>query len=98
MTARTGGRSTPSTAARTPSASLAEDLKGLIEDAAIGGPLEDCHERGNTLEYVGTEDIDGTVAHKLKLTAKERRPALRVPRSGPFPRNPGSKASGLCAG
>jgi len=45
-----------------------DDLKGLIEDAKIGGPLEDYKARGATLEYAGTEDIDGTAAHKLKLT------------------------------
>ena len=48
----------------------ADDLKGLIEGAAIGGPLEGYRERGDTLEYLGTEDIDGTVAHKLKLTSR----------------------------
>jgi hypothetical protein len=47
-----------------------DDLKGLIEDAQIGGPLEDYKARGATLEYAGTEDIDGTAAHKLKLTQK----------------------------
>jgi hypothetical protein len=45
-----------------------DDLKGLIENAQIGGPLEDYKARGATLEYAGTEDIDGTAAHKLKLT------------------------------
>jgi hypothetical protein len=33
-------------------------------------PLEDYKARGATLEYAGTEDIDGTAAHKLKLTRK----------------------------
>ena len=47
-----------------------DDLKGLIEDARIGGPLDDYKARGATLEYAGTEDIDGTAAHKLKLTQK----------------------------
>ncbi len=47
-----------------------DDIKGLIEDAQIGGPLEDYKARGATLEYAGTEDIDGTAAHKLKLTQK----------------------------
>ena len=48
----------------------ADDLKGLIDDAEIGGPLAGYRERGDTLEYLGTEDIDGTVAHKLKLASK----------------------------
>jgi hypothetical protein len=48
----------------------ADDLKGLMENAEIGGPLAGYRERGDTLEYLGTEDIDGTAAHKLKLTSK----------------------------
>jgi hypothetical protein len=48
----------------------ADDLKGLIENAEIGGPLAAYRERGDSLEYLGTEDIDGTAAHKLKLTSK----------------------------
>lgn len=48
-----------------------DDLKGLIESARIGGPLEDYKARGATLEYAGTEDIDGTAAHKLKLTQSD---------------------------
>ena len=48
----------------------ADDLKGLIENAEIGGPLAGYRQRGDTLEYLGTEDIDGTAAHKLKLTSK----------------------------
>jgi hypothetical protein len=48
----------------------ADDLKGLIESAEIGGPLAGYRERGDRLEYLGTEDIDGTAAHKLKLTSK----------------------------
>jgi len=45
-----------------------DDLKGLIEDADIGGPLVDYAAKGNTIEYLGTEDIDGTAAHKIKVT------------------------------
>jgi hypothetical protein len=58
-----GGRKDPE---RVP----ADDLKGLIEDADISGPLVSYKERGSTLEYLGTEDIDGTAAHKLKVTGK----------------------------
>lgn len=45
-----------------------DDLKPLIEQADIDGPLVDFRAKGHTLEYLGTEDIDGTPAHKLKLT------------------------------
>jgi len=47
----------------------ADDAKGLAEDAAdFMGPLVDYVAKGYTLEYLGTEDIDGTMAHKLRVT------------------------------
>jgi hypothetical protein len=45
-----------------------DDNKGLVEDAEIGGVLADYAARKETVEYVGTEDVDGTPALKLKLT------------------------------
>jgi hypothetical protein len=47
-----------------------DDNKSLIEDAEIGGPLVDWKEKGSKVEYLGTEDVDGTQAHKLKVTRK----------------------------
>lgn len=48
----------------------ADDAKGLIERADIAGPLVDYQSKGNKVEYLGTEDIDGTDAHKLRVTLK----------------------------
>jgi outer membrane lipoprotein-sorting protein len=48
----------------------ADEVKSLIEDAEIGGPLVDWQARGNKLEYLGTEDVDGTDAHKIRVTRK----------------------------
>jgi hypothetical protein len=48
----------------------ADDAKGLADDAPIGGPLAGWKERGSKLDYLGTEDVDGTEAHKLKVTLK----------------------------
>jgi hypothetical protein len=48
----------------------ADEAKALIEDAHIGGPLEDWKAEGKTLTYLGTEDIDGTPAHKLRVERK----------------------------
>lgn len=45
-----------------------DDNKGLIEDAEIGSVLADYQARKETVEYVGTDDVDGTPALKLKLT------------------------------
>lgn len=46
----------------------ADDAKALSDDAPIGGPLVDWQARGSKVEYLGTEDVDGTDAHKLKVT------------------------------
>src|SRR5580658_10041575 len=47
----------------------ADDAKGLSEDAGdFLGALIDYRAKGYTLDYLGTEDIDGTEAHKLRVT------------------------------
>jgi hypothetical protein len=47
----------------------ADDAKGMGEDAAdILGTLVDYKEKGYKLDYLGTEDVDGTQAHKLRVT------------------------------
>jgi hypothetical protein len=47
----------------------ADDAKGLGEDAAdFTGTLVDYKSKGYKLDYLGTEDIDGTDAHKLRVT------------------------------
>lgn len=45
-----------------------DDNKPLIDGADIAGPLLDAKQKGIRLEYLGTEDIDGTEAHKLRAT------------------------------
>jgi hypothetical protein len=47
-----------------------DDLKPLMEDAEIDGPLVDWKAKGSTVEYLGTEEVDGTLAHKLKVVRK----------------------------
>jgi hypothetical protein len=47
----------------------ADDAKGLGENAAdFTGVLVDYKAKGYTLDYLGTEDIDGTQAYKLRVT------------------------------
>jgi hypothetical protein len=48
----------------------ADDVKALVEDAEIDGPLVDWKMKGSSVEYLGTEDVDGTPAHKLKVVRK----------------------------
>jgi hypothetical protein len=55
---------------RDPQKTTADDNKQLVEAADILGPLVDYKAKGNKVEYLGTEDIDGTDAHKLRVTRK----------------------------
>jgi len=48
----------------------ADEAKSLIEETEIGGPLENWKADGKTITYLGTEDVDGTAAHKLKVVRK----------------------------
>jgi hypothetical protein len=48
----------------------ADDAKGLIDAADVTGPLFDYAAKGSTIELLGTEDIDGTDAHKLRVDQK----------------------------
>jgi outer membrane lipoprotein-sorting protein len=48
----------------------ADDAKSLIEDSEVDGPLINWKEKGSTVEYLGTEDVDGTLAHKLRVVRK----------------------------
>src|SRR5213078_1968920 len=48
----------------------ADDVKALIEDSEIDGALVDWQAKESSVEYLGTEDVDGTPAHKLKVVRK----------------------------
>ncbi len=47
-----------------------DEAKSLVEEAEIGGPLENWRAQGKTITYLGTEDVEGTAAHKLKVLRK----------------------------
>lgn len=55
---------------RDPQKTSDDDAKSLILAADIAGPLLDWKAKGSRIEYLGTEDIDGTDAHKLRVTFK----------------------------
>jgi hypothetical protein len=48
----------------------ADDVKELVDGADLDGPLVDSQAKGLQLEYIGTEDVDGTEAHKIRVTQK----------------------------
>jgi hypothetical protein len=45
-----------------------EELKGILEDSDIDGPLVNYRAKGNKVEYVGADEVEGTDAYKLKVT------------------------------
>lgn len=55
---------------RDPQKLSGDDTKDLAQAADIAGPLLDAQKKGERIEYLGTEDIDGTDAHKLRVTYK----------------------------
>ena len=65
-----GWRVSPFFGRKDPERMSADDVKALVEDAEIDGPLVDWKAKGSSVEYLGTEDVDGTPAHKLKVVRK----------------------------
>jgi hypothetical protein len=47
-----------------------EDLRGLLLDADFDGPLVDYKEKGNKIESLGHDTVDGDDTYKLKVTLK----------------------------
>jgi hypothetical protein len=47
-----------------------DDLRDIVEQADFYGPLVDYKEKGNTVEYLGHDSVDGDDVYKLKVTLK----------------------------
>lgn len=45
-----------------------EEMKGIIEDADLDGPLINSQQKGIKVEYVGMDEVEGTDTLKLKVT------------------------------
>src|SRR5947207_8630426 len=65
-----GWKISPFFGRKDPERMSADDVKSLMEDAEIDGPLIDWKAKGSKVEYLGTEDVDGTLAYKLKVVRK----------------------------
>jgi len=65
-----GWKVSPFFGRKDPERMAADDVKALVEDTEIDGPLADWKTKGSTVEYLGVEDVDGTPAHKLKVVRK----------------------------
>jgi photosystem II stability/assembly factor-like uncharacterized protein len=56
---------------RDPFKQSADDAKRLAHFADVDGPLVDWRAKGHRVEYMGTEEVDGTKAHKLRVILKD---------------------------
>jgi outer membrane lipoprotein-sorting protein len=48
-----------------------DELKSMRVDADFDGPLIDYRDKGDTIEFVGKENVNGTAAYKLKVTLND---------------------------
>jgi hypothetical protein len=67
---RTGWQIQPFEGRREPSLMSEDDAKPFRVAADLDGPWVDAKAKGHALEYLGTEDVDGTLAHKLRVRLK----------------------------
>lgn len=57
-----------------PEPMTAEDVKESLDDLDLQGNFLDYAAKGHTIEYLGTEDIEGTECHKIKINRKNSGP------------------------
>ena len=55
---------------KAPEPITADELKEAQDDLDVQGSLIDYKAKGHTVEYLGTDDVEGVNAYKLKLTLK----------------------------
>ena len=67
----TGWMVMPFMGKKDPEQMSADMLKEFKEEADFDGPMMDYKTKGNKVEYVGKEDVQGTPAYKLKVTTKD---------------------------
>ena len=65
-----GWKISPFQGRKDPEKMSTDDVKPLMEDAEIDGPLVDWKAKESTIEYLGREDVDGTSAYKIKVMRK----------------------------
>jgi hypothetical protein len=65
---KTGWKIEPWGGKKDPEALGEEEMKSIVEDSDFDGPLVNYAQKGNKVEFVGTDQVEGTDAFKLKLT------------------------------
>jgi len=66
----TGWKISPFEGRKDPQLLGEEELRRLMEDGDFYGPLVDYQAKGNAIEYLGHDTVDGDDAYKLKVTLK----------------------------
>ena len=67
---KTGWKIEPWQGKKDPEALGEDEMKGILEDSVFDGQLVHYKEKGNTVEFAGTEPVEGTDTWKLKVTLK----------------------------
>jgi hypothetical protein len=67
---QTGWQISPFQGRKDPELLGEEDMRNMVEDADFYGPLIDYQAKGNRLEYLGHDTVDGDDVYKLKVTLK----------------------------
>jgi hypothetical protein len=67
---KTGWQISPFNGRKDPDLMSQDDMKGLIVDGDIDGPLVDYKEKGHKAELVGRDSMEGTDCFKIKLSMK----------------------------
>jgi len=65
---KTGWKIEPWQGKKDPEALSEEEMKQIVEDADFDEPLVNYQQKGNKVEFVGTDQVEGTDAFKLKVT------------------------------
>jgi outer membrane lipoprotein-sorting protein len=67
---KTGWQVSPFEGRKDPELLGEDDLRDLVEQADFYGPLVDYQAKGNTVQYLGHDQVDGDDAYRLKVTLK----------------------------
>lgn len=65
---KTGWQVSPFSGRKDPDLLSADDMKSLVEDADIDGPLVDYKNKDHRAELLGHDSVEGTDCYKIKLT------------------------------
>jgi photosystem II stability/assembly factor-like uncharacterized protein/outer membrane lipoprotein-sorting protein len=68
---KTGWRVNPFQGKKDAEAMGEDEMKGIIQDAEFDDALFDYKAKGNTVQFLGTDQIEGSTVYKLQLTAAD---------------------------